>query len=731
MVTLFLTSMMLVAFTPGEATAAADPEGSWRPTSTSPVSNRYWHTATALPDGRVLMAGGHFPESFVPTFRSEVYTPGTDSWTGVASMKVPRERHTATLLQGLGCGTRCGLVLVTGGVGEVGTPATPYSGAALGSAELYDPVNNSWAPAAPLRDLRANHTATLLPDGTVLLTGGLAARSEGEVAVPTDSAETYDPITGVFLPTSGVMTTARGDHTATVLPNGKVLIAGRLAPNGSSTEIYDPASRTFSATGSLATGRSNHTATLLPDGKVLVTGGSGAGSSAELFDYTTGQWTSTAPMKIDRSGHTATLLPNGEVLVAGGSNDSTSAELYNPSNGQWRPTGDMTTPRAFHTATMLSSGKVLATGGSCRSSFFPKHTECPWAEVYATGLDPVVSVGDVSVTEGDAGTRSAVFSVSLSKPSTAAAAVTVAYATTDATAASPGDYIGKSGTLTFAAGVTNATVKVPIAGDTVDEVNEAFTVSLSLPVQAVISDSIGTATIVDDDGPIVAGPTTFFAVGDVSITEGTAGTTPATFVVTRFGDLSGTSSVKYTTADATAIAPGDYTAKAVTTLRFAPGESTKEVNVDVAGDTGTEIDETFRLTLSAPVGAVIADSSGTATIVNDDFSAFSVTDVSVTEGNAGTVVASFTITRAGNTSGAATVSYKTLDSSATAASGDYSSAPLTPVSFAAGVSFRTVSVAVTGDTNIEPNETFTVNLSSPIGGVISDISGTGTIVNDD
>ncbi len=385
MVALFLTSMMLVAFTPGEVTAAVGPEGSWSPTSTSPVSNRYWHTATALPDGQVLMAGGHFPESFVPTPRSEVYTPGTDSWTGVARMNVPRERHTATLLQGLEleCGTRCGLVLVTGGVGEVGTPFTPYSGAAHGSAELYDPVNNSWAPAAPLSDLRANHTATLLPDGTVLLTGGLSVRSEGEVAVATDSAETYDPITGVFLPTSGVMTTARGDHTATVLPNGKVLIAGRLEPNGASAEIYDPASRTFSATGRLGTGRSNHTATLLPDGKVLVTGGSGAGDSAELFDHTTGQWTSTAPMFNARSGHTATLLPTGEVLVAGGSDDSKLAELYNPSDG-WRTADELTAPRAFHTATMLSSGNVLATGGSCRSSFFSGHAECPWAEVYTT-----------------------------------------------------------------------------------------------------------------------------------------------------------------------------------------------------------------------------------------------------------------------------------------------------------------------------------------------------------
>lgn len=384
-----VTVAMLVAGMPGQASASTGHPGSWSPTSTSPVSNRYWHTATPLPDGRVLMAGGHFPESFVPTYRTEIYTPATDSWAAAAKMSVPRERHTATLLEGPGCGLRCGLVLVTGGVGEVGTPVTPAGGAAADSAELYDPANDRWIPAAPLTDLRANHTATLLPDGTVLVAGGLAARVEGQVAVATDSAETYDPVTGVFIPTNGSMASARGDHTATLLPNGTVLIAGRTPgpadPTGSSTEIYDPASRTFTATGSLVNGRSNHTATLLPDGKVLVTGGSGAEVSAELYDYNTGRWTTTADMSVARAGHTATLLPKGDVLVAGGNDvypSATWAELYNPATGKWRSTGFMTAPRTYHTATLLSSGKVLATGGSCRDSFGWQHASCPWAEIY-------------------------------------------------------------------------------------------------------------------------------------------------------------------------------------------------------------------------------------------------------------------------------------------------------------------------------------------------------------
>ena len=150
---------------------------------------------------------------------------------------------------------------------------------------------------------------------------------------------------------TGALGTAREFHTATLLSNGKVLVAGGFGASGflASAELYDPANGTWSGTGALATAREFHTATLLPNGKVLVAGGIGAGgvlASAELYDPTTGTWSATGSLNYARGDHTATLLPNGKVLVAGGKDNSTyveSAELYDPATGMWSST--FTLPR--------------------------------------------------------------------------------------------------------------------------------------------------------------------------------------------------------------------------------------------------------------------------------------------------------------------------------------------------------------------------------------------------
>ncbi|MHB9140008.1 MAG: Kelch repeat-containing protein, partial [Victivallaceae bacterium] len=167
----------------------------------------------------------------------------------------------------------------------------------------------------------------------------------------------------------GSMGSAKNSHTATLLPNGKILVAGGY--NGASislAELYDPATKTFSATGSMSSAREGHSATLLPNGKVLVAGGSGAGilSSAELYDPAAGTFSATGSMSSARTAHTATLLPNGKVLVAGGYNGASisTAELYDPAAGTFSATGSMGAARYAYTATLLPNGKVLVAGGS-------------------------------------------------------------------------------------------------------------------------------------------------------------------------------------------------------------------------------------------------------------------------------------------------------------------------------------------------------------------------------
>ena len=311
---------------------------------------RYYHTATLLPNGQVLVAGGQ-DNSFSSLASAELYDPASGTWTATGSLGAARFGHTATLLPN-------GLVLVAGGIN---------SGGDLASAELYDPTSGSWTPTGSLATARDAHTATLLPNGQVLVAGGENTSNSSSYLA---SAELYDPASGTWSAT-GSRATARVLVTATLLPNGQVLVAGGEDSGGAlaSAELYDPASGTWSVTSNLGTARLNHTATLLPSGQVLVAGGvnkSGALASAELNDPASGTWTATGSLGTARDVQTATLLPNGQVLVAGGINKSgvlASAELYDPASGTWSVTSSLGTARSLHTATLLPNGQVLVAGG--------------------------------------------------------------------------------------------------------------------------------------------------------------------------------------------------------------------------------------------------------------------------------------------------------------------------------------------------------------------------------
>ena len=276
-------------------------------------------------------------------------------------MNAVRTGHTATLLTS-------GKVLIAGGDGCFFFGYYYYGNCLLDSAEVYDAGTGTFSTTGKMSVTRDFHTATLLSNGKVLVTGGHDA-----------SAELYDPTSGTFAAT-GSMSVGRNSHTATLLASGKVLIVGGQSVSGAlaTAELYDPTTGTFAATGTMTAARTSHTATLLANGKVLITGGitdiaNGVSlSSAEVYDAVAGSFSATGPMMTVRDSHFAILLANGTVLVAGGSFGSTggfTAELYNTGNGTFTETGGMETSRALAAAVLLlPDGRVFVSGGSDTNS---------------------------------------------------------------------------------------------------------------------------------------------------------------------------------------------------------------------------------------------------------------------------------------------------------------------------------------------------------------------------
>jgi Calx-beta domain/RTX calcium-binding nonapeptide repeat (4 copies) len=339
-----------------------------------------------------------------------------------------------------------------------------------------------------------------------------------------------------------------------------------------------------------------------------------------------------------------------------------------------------------------------------------------------------ISVTDAAITEGDAGTRVLTFTVSR----TGTAAFDVSFATADGDAVANADYLAASGTLNFATNEMSKTVSITINGDTDIEFDETFFLNLNGATNGgTIGDGQGQATIINDDAsaPVVGS----VAINDVTVTEGNSGTKLLTFTVSRSGGTAGFA-VDFTSTDGTAQAGADYLALSGQ-LNFALGEITKTISFTINGDTIVEPDEDFFVDLSGITnGGTLSDAQGRGAILNDDASApvvgsIAINDVTVTEGNSGTNLLTFTVSRSGGTAGFA-VDFATANGTALAGS-DFVGSTGT-LSFAAGQTSATVSITINGDTIVEPNESFFINLSAATnGGTITDPQGVGTIQNDD
>ncbi|HEU5068908.1 MAG TPA: Calx-beta domain-containing protein [Verrucomicrobiae bacterium] len=493
-------------------------------------------TLTLMTNNQVLVVGQHLG------YTADLYNVSTRSFVlPLGSTVGAHENGSATLLKD-------GTVLVAGGLNATGAK----------TAEIYNPVTQLFHQVGDMLKYSAGHTATLQPDGTVLFCGG--SLTTNELYTPASQSFSFAP--SLSCPFDGIL-----------LPTGKYLYFGY-----GRAYLYDPATGNSVETSGFLQPRAYHTATLLPNGKVLIAGGQGTWgatyntlASAELYDPLTDTFTWTANLNSTRRFHSARLLPDGTVLLAGGDspqsypNSLTTAGIYDPNGAPGVPgvlvhdasvlegnagtnylsfaislTSTSAFPVTVQYASVDGTGKTYQWGGGIPDYLavtgavtFPPGTtnltvqvpvlgdtvlepdetlflnlsapEQAWlARASATGTilnddtPPELTLSPVALVEGDSGLSNAVFAVQLSSP--CLSTVTVDYFTSDETGQAGTDYLATSGTLTISPGTTNLTLAVPVIGDLIAEPDETFRLNLTNAQNAVIATGSAVGTILNDDG---------------------------------------------------------------------------------------------------------------------------------------------------------------------------------------------------------------------------------------
>ena len=405
------------------------PESStWRSLTSVMDVGRGGHTATLVGDGTILFVGGTQDSN-----QSSVYSISNEAWTIGATTEKVRDNHTATLMKD-------GRVLIAGG------------GLTTMSAELYNPEDQTWSPAGDMNISRREHTATLLNNGNILIVGG---QHGGQI---TSLVEMFDPKTnrwdaynlqGQWID-AGVMHIPRKNHTSTLLPDGSVLVTGGITrvdelDERGATQLLAEAERylvdgikSWTKAGKMSSMRTGHTASLLTNGKVLIVGGATVNSATdkqdqkelkhlhltEMYDYKTNTWTESPPMKVARWEHTSTALPSGDILVVGGENSEgllSSTELFDVENNEWVVLDNLSYPRARHVAVLLSSNKVLVAGGGSESAEIYDVESKQWTKIGGLSQNLNLSAasalpGGKAIIVGGYGTEGAQYQVEIYNP---------------------------------------------------------------------------------------------------------------------------------------------------------------------------------------------------------------------------------------------------------------------------------------------------------------------------